>query len=162
MGQLLKIAGIVSTAILLFGDRITGAIYDRIEYTFGRLRRGDVRFGFSGNQAIVSISMRMYLEQNFGVTDTLTNLVISFSQQNMLLGYVDYRALVVLPAGEEVEIPFTVRIPSGPFLERLQIALTPGNNNSLLAPIVITGKAYLASGLVLPISTEMTLNDLLV
>jgi len=156
--------GIVLIAKQLFGGQLVSAIWDRIEFEFGKVQFSDIKFRYDEilEESYVLLNLRLHFKQTFGVTDTLTNLVLSFKQQNMLLGYTDYRALVVVPDGEWTEIPFALHIPSGPFLDRLQAGLTLGNNNSLLAPVEISGTAHLASGIRVPISSSISLNDILI
>jgi hypothetical protein len=158
MGQIFKIVGILAIGGFFFGEKIVDSLYDKIEYSFGALRRGDIRFDFRQGKLIGRFDLRLSLKQSFGVNDTLKGMKLTFRQQGTLIGILDVVELTNLPHAETVVIPMTVVVPAGPFLARLQEITKPGNLASAFAPLEISGAMYLASGITVPV--HRTLNFL--
>jgi hypothetical protein len=151
MGQIFKIVGILALGGFFFGEKIVDSLYDKIEYSFGALRRGDIRFDFRKGKLVGLFDLRLNFKQSFGVNDTQKRMKLTFRQQSTIIGVLDVLELTNLPHAETVQIPMTVVVPAGPFLARLQEITKPGNLASALAPLEISGAAYLASGVTVPV-----------
>ncbi|MEM6771195.1 MAG: hypothetical protein AAF597_11480 [Bacteroidota bacterium] len=155
MGQIFKLIGVVSVAGLLFGERLFNAIHDRYEYSLDRLRGGDIRFDFRRGKVVGLLDIRLFIKQLFGITLTLTGVELTFRQNNILLGVLDHVELVNLPHATTTEVPLTLVIPAGPFLERLRQITEPGNLSSAIAPLEISGRLYLSNGVSLPVRRSL-------
>jgi hypothetical protein len=155
MGQILKLIGIVATAGYLFGDQLSSAIHERYEYSFDGLRQGDIRFDFRQGRLVGLLNLRLLVKQMFGTNLTLTSVQLSFKQQGILLGVLNHTELVILPHAETVENPIALVIPAGPFWDRLEQIMQPGNLSSAIAPLEISGKLFLSNGIAIPISRSL-------
>lgn len=151
MGQVFKIVGLIAVAGFLFGGKLTDELFERIEYSFDKLRPGDIRFDLRRGKLVGLLSLRFHFKQRFGVNETLKGLKLSFRQQGVLLGVLDMYEPVVIPHDQMVDVPVTLVVPAGPFMARLQEITKPGNLASAFAPIEISGAAYLASGITIPV-----------
>lgn len=158
MGQIFKLIGVVSVAGLLFGGQLLNAVHDRYEYSLDRMRGGDIRFDFRQGRVIGLLDIRLFIKQLFGITLTLTGVELTFRQNNVLLGVLDHVELVNLPHAQTTEVPLTLIIPAGPFLDRLEQITQPGNLSSAIAPLEISGRLHLSNGVALPV--RRTLNFL--
>lgn len=158
MGQILKIVGILALGGYFFGEKIVDSLLDKIEYSFGAMRRGDIRFDFREGKLVGLFSLRLNFKQSFGVNDTLKGMKLSFRQQGSLIGLLDVVDMVNLPHAETVQIPMTLVVPAGPFYARLQEITRPGQLASAFAPLEISGAAYLASGITVPVHYTYPIN----
>lgn len=151
MGQVFKIVVLIATAGYLFSGKIADELFERIEYSFGKLRPGDIRFDLRKGKLVGLLNLRFTFKQSFGVNDTLKGMKLSFRQQGIVLGVLDMYEPVNIPHDQMVDIPLKLVVPAGPFMARLQEITKPGNMASAFAPIEISGAAYLASGITIPV-----------
>jgi hypothetical protein len=157
MSQLLKIAGGLALLNFLLGSRVSGAIFDRIEYDLAGIRRQDVRMDVRNGRVVALVNLRLFLKQMFGITLSVTGVDLAFTQQGNNLGIIRANRYITLPHARATEVPLLLMVPAGNFLDHLQTLLS-GGAATALAPINIAGSIYLSNGVTVPV--RLTLNFL--
>lgn len=159
MGQLLKIAGGLFFLWKLYGDQVTGAILDGIEYRFSTLRDGSIRTKLEQGELYGLLRIELLFKQSLGLNLSAQRLMLQLSQQGKHLGNVSVNEPVQLPNATTVPIPVDVVIRSSAFLDRLQdILINP--NARWQAPIDIQGTLTLSNGLDVPVFTSLDFMNL--
>jgi len=160
MGQILKIAGLLYTVWKLYGDQVTSAVFDRIEYKFSPIRRKHVRPDVTDDGTLLLLlRVELQLRQTFGANLSALQLTLDLSQQGQHLGKITVNDPVVLPNATTVPIPVDVIVPAGGFLDRL-MSILKDPVNRLLAPLDIQGTLTLSNGIEVPVFTSLDLNSL--
>jgi hypothetical protein len=98
------------------------------------------------------LNLKLFMRQSFGVALSLRGIDLNFSQLGNNLGHIRANQGVNLPHGISVAVPLTLSVQVSGFANHL-MELVGGKKGSPLAPIKISGKAYLSNGQVIPIST---------
>jgi hypothetical protein len=153
MSQLLKVAGGLALLYQLVGSRVSGAIFDRIDYSLAKIRREDIGVRIEQGRLLGSLRLRLWLKQSLGTTLRLTGVSLNFTQQGGYLGNIRANQDITLPNAQTVEVPLLLRLPAGNLLDHIQ-TLLEGSTNSL-APINITGSLYLSNGREIPVRFTM-------
>lgn len=159
MGQLLKIAAVLAFGWKLFGDQVSGAILDGIEYRFSTLRQRNFRTKLERGELYGLLRIELLFKQSLGLNLSAQRLTLQLSQQGQHLGKVSVNEPVILPNATTVPIPVDVVIRGGAFLDRLQdILINP--NARWQAPIDIQGTLTLSNGLEVPVFTRLDFMNL--
>lgn len=153
MGQILKVFGGLALLYLGFGSQVTGAIYDRIEYNFGKFRRSDIRIDLREGNVIGKLRLTLMFKQSFGLNLSANRLQLNLRQQDQFLGEVTVNQPVTLPHATTVPIPLDVIVPASDFLDRLQSVLE--GKGQWYAPIKVTGTLTLSNGQNVPVFGEI-------
>ena len=154
MSQLLKVAGGLALLYQLVGSRVSGAIFDRIEYSLARIRREDIALRIEQGRLLGNVKLRLWFKQSLGATLSLTGVALNFTQHGAYLGSIRANQNILLPNAQTVEIPLLLRLPAGSLLDHVQ-ALLEGSNSNPLAPITISGSLYLSNGREIPVRFTM-------
>lgn len=159
MGQLLKIAAVLAIGWKLFGDQVSGAIMNHIDYRFSALRQQNIRLDMRNGELYGLLRIEILFKQSFGLNLAGERLTLNLFQQGQPLGTVSVNEPVQLPNATTVPIPVDVVISAGSFLNRLQdILVNP--NARWQAPIDIQGSLTLSNGIVVPVFTSLDFMDL--
>lgn len=154
MSQLLKVAGGLALLYQLVGSRVSGAIFDRIEYSLAKVRREDVAVRIEEGRLYGLIKLRLWFKQSLGTNLSLTGVSLGFTQQGAYLGNIRANQNILLTNGQTVEVPLLLRVPAGSLLSHLQ-TLLEGSTSNPLAPIEISGFLYLSNGRQVPVRFTM-------
>lgn len=157
LNKLLTIAGGLSILYRIFGAQVTGAIYKRVHYDIGKIRKRDIGVTIRNGRLVGLLNLRLFVQQKFGISISLSGLDLEFTQSGNQLGHVKMNKVVVLPNDTTTTVPFQLEVPAGKFLDHIQ-RIIDGSQASVLAPVSAKGKAYLSNGVSIPIS--FTLNFL--
>ena len=160
MGQLLKYAGLFYTLWRLYGDRVTSAVFDRIEYDFSPIRAKHIRPDVTDEGKLLAlVRIELRLKQTFGVNLFAQRLQLQLSQQGEHLGRITVNEPVSLPNATTTPIPVDAIIPAGDFLNRL-FSILKDPANRAMAPIDIRGTLTLSNGIDVPVFTSLDLTSL--
>lgn len=144
----------------LYGDQVTTAIIDKVDYRFSKLRRNGIRPSLSDNGELYGlIRIEILFRQSFGLNLSLRQLQLSISQQGQHLGNVTVNEPVTLPNATMVPIPVDVVVPAGSFLERV-MAVLQNQNAQWQAPLDIQGELTLSNGTTVPVFTQLDFMNL--
>ncbi|WP_020567707.1 hypothetical protein [Neolewinella persica] len=79
MGQLLKIAAVLALGWKLFGDQVSGAILDGIEYRFSTLRQRNFRTKLEQGELYGLLRIELLFKQSLGLNLSAQRLTLQLS-----------------------------------------------------------------------------------
>lgn len=153
MSQLLKYAGVLYLLFSRSRKLITGAILDRVEYSFPNVKLSDIRLDIINGAPVGILRINMRLKQSFGLNLAADSLRLSLSQQDEFLGVVNVTERALFPNGQTVFVPFNVIVGAGNFLTRLEKIIV--GDGQLFAPIEMKGTLTLSNGYEVPIRYQL-------
>jgi hypothetical protein len=159
MGQLLKIAGLLGLMWKLYGDQMTSAVFDRVEYKFSTIRSQHIRQNEQSGEFYGLLRIELLLKQSFGLNLSAQQLTLQLSQQGQNLGKVTVNEPVLLPNATTVPIPVDVIVPAGGFLTRLEDIIKDPEAR-WQAPIDIQGSLMLSNGIEVPVFASLDFMNL--
>lgn len=149
MGQVLKVLSGIGTGYFIL-SRIAASLYNKVNYSFGAIRRRDVQFTIVDGRFVAKLPVTLNVVQTTGVTLSSQGLYLVLGQQGRNFGTVSLDQPITIPSGVDTPIRFNLLLDGSDVVDRLQQIVT--NPTSLFAAITFRGRLVLSNGWEVPIT----------